>query len=137
MCVFSYPHLYRRHSAAPMTPASLFVLQFSLIFSLCGGHAHFTVVTDTLTCAVTLGLKVICTHFHIHTGAGRHVLNLLCARSRPLPLCHRNHLLHGKAHVSSFTYSQTELLSVDLIMKASLLSSLTYSMICTLTSTDR
>ncbi len=85
VCVFSYPHLYRRHTAAPLTPASLFVLQFSLIFPLCGRHVHFSVVTHTHTFAVTLVLKLICTHFCIHTGAGPHVLNLICARTALCP----------------------------------------------------
>lgn len=80
ICVFSYPHLRRRHTVAPLTPDSLFVLQFSLIFSLCGQHVQFRVVTHTHIFVITLGLKVKCTHFHIHTRAGQHVLNLFCAR---------------------------------------------------------
>lgn len=81
ICVFSYPHLCRRHTAAPLTPASLFVLQFSLIFFLCGRHVQFRVVTHTHIFVITLGLKVKCTHFHIHTRAAQHVLNLFCART--------------------------------------------------------
>lgn len=83
--VFSYPHLCRRHL---LTHASFFVLQFSLIFFLCGRHVQFHVVRHTHIFVIMLGLKVICTHFHIQTRAGRHVLNLICAR---IVLCHCIH----------------------------------------------
>lgn len=66
----SYPHC---SEAPPPTPAALFlVLQFSLIFSLCGGRARFRAVTQA--------------HFHMRARAGRHVRNL--ARSRTVPFCH-------------------------------------------------
>lgn len=93
VCVFSYPHLYRRHSAAPLRPAYLFVLQFSLICSLCGGHAHFAAVTHSHTLAHTLG--------------GR------SARTQPVSRTYAAicPFLHGKAGMSNFTCSQT--LSAD------------------------
>lgn len=89
VCVFSYPHLYRRHCAAPLTPDYLFVLQFSLIFSFCGGHVHFTVVTHSHTFAVTLGLKIIMhTLWRTHTQAGQHVLKQFRTRTLPFaPFC--------------------------------------------------
>lgn len=40
-----------------------------------------TVVTCTHTFVVKPGLKVICSHFLMHSRAGRHVLKLICSRT--------------------------------------------------------
>ena len=109
--VFSYPNLYRQHSAATLTPASLFVLQFSLIFYLCGGHAVFIVVTHMCTFAIMLRLKVISTHFRIHTVAGHHVVNVICARIVILPLSSSSYFCMGmhvclNLHTLRYVYCQ-------------------------------
>lgn len=83
--VISYPHLFRRHFGALLTPASLFVLQFSLIFSVCGRQVQFCVVTHMHIFVITLGLKVICTNFHIDARARQHVDNPICTRTALCP----------------------------------------------------
>lgn len=87
ICVSFHTHICTDGILLHLWRLPLFLFsKFSLIFSLCGGHAHFTVVTHTRTFAVTQRLKVICRHFHIHTVAGRHVLCRICARIVVCPL---------------------------------------------------
>lgn len=72
----------------------LFLFSNSLSFSpSVADMFSFRVVKRTHIFVITLGQKVICTHFHIHTRAGRHVLDLFCAR---IVLCPSHHciLLH-------------------------------------------
>lgn len=101
VCVFSYPHLYRRHSAAPLTPDYLFcspiLSHFVPLWQACSLHCGHTFDTS----AATLGLKVERTHFHTRTHMGRPARTHTDSRTYAVLLPP-----HGKAHVSSFTCSQ-------------------------------
>lgn len=85
--VCSYPHLHRSHAATPLTPASLFVLQISLIFCLCGRRAQFCAVTLTHISVIILGLRIRRTRIHRDTRARRHVRSSISTRSLLLPNC--------------------------------------------------
>lgn len=85
--VCSYPHSHRQHTAAPLTPASLFVLQISLIFCLCGRRAQFRAVTFTHIFVITLGLRIRGIRIHRDSGASRHVRSSISTRMLSLPHC--------------------------------------------------
>lgn len=105
MCVFSYPHLYRRHFAAPLTPASLFVLQILSHFlplwwacSLHCGHtyAHFCSHTEAKSHMQTLS--------YTHCGRSARTLPDLCTYRRLPPSCSR-HFCMGR-HMCSISHTR-------------------------------
>lgn len=116
MCVFSYPHLYRRHSCCTSDACLSFR---SPILS------HFPPLWHS--CSLQCGYTY--THFSCHTGAKSHVHTLSCthngrsARTQPnlrtyrlLPLYRSGSLCMGR-HACRLSQITTDLLSVDLIMK--------------------
>lgn len=108
--VFSYPHLYRRHTAAPLTPVSLFVLQFSLIFSLCGRHVQFPCgYAYAHFCNHTRAKSHMHTLSHTCKGRSARTWPFLCTYC-PLPLSSLHPPSHGKPQVSSFTSWRTYLI---------------------------
>lgn len=108
--VFSYPHLYRHHTAAPLTPASLFVLQFSLIFSLCGRHVQFPCgYAYAHFCNRTGAKSHMHTLSHTYKGRSARTWSFLCTYC-PLPVSWLYPPSHGKAQVSSFTLLRTYLI---------------------------
>ena len=104
VCVFSYPHLYRRHFAAPLTPCLSFcspiLSHFLPLWQQCGyTYAHFSSHTRAKS--------------HMHTLSQTH--NGRSARTQPgfrtycpLPLCHSSQPpLHGKTRVQFHMLSDT------------------------------